>query len=632
MKVEKVVERYILMLKEQGINNFIENIKHDDFLVNPYSGKLSEDKKRVIENLTILIDERGQEDERILWSNTIMESKLINEIYRKFYENPLNQIVNTENPLESFLIMTEQFMQYVNNIVDGNEKKNKDLGLNFYVIENSNVDKINFYTELHTTLTCIINLVLSSLRYYELPNHMLDTNIEISEKEIQSSYNHFNNAHLNDLINYAVSSWKYGGRIVRRFDNTITFDILGDLDESYFVINQRKDSKANKTYLTVAQIIKDMRKNYPQGYKISEYLNIEEVMTCFYLMDYLSIDDLNECTYCARGTKYDELSIKELIRAYCILIEVSKDKISTRKIVKNNLENWGIILEKETIFKLFFEGGINDRKINFLIEQLTYKKNVDVLDAPLIETNRGYLLLPNLLVKIDVAKLVLSLIEEIGTRGSLFENEIRKRFTDKGFKCSNLFLKDVEEYQCDLVVLIADDLYICECKAWNECKNLMGYNDMLQKMNDAKEQLDRIADKYMENIDYVNEKLSFEKGHKFKNVTKLVITLNMQGLHRKMGDVYFVDLSCLARFLDREKPGISVFGKSKGFIPFEGYKEYEGNINNFKFMTMIKNPANIELTRKNKIVGINSFILGDIKLQIPMYTTEHQPTRFIPNP
>lgn len=255
-----------------------------------------------------------------------------------------------------------------------------------------------------------------------------------------------------------------------------------------------------------------------------------------------------------------------------------------------------------------------------------------MLDTPLIETNRGYLLLPNLLVKMDVAKLVLSLIEEIGTRGSLFENEIRKRFTDKGFKCSNLFLKDVEEYQCDLVVLIADDLYICEYKAWNECKNLMGYNDMLQKMNDAKEQLDRIADKYMENIDYVNEKLGFELGHKFKNVTKLVITLNMQGLHRKMGDVYFVDLSCLARFLDREKPGISVFGKSKGFIPFEGYKEYEGNINNFKFMTMIKNPANIELTRKNKIVGINSFILGDIKLQIPMYTTEYQPTRFIPNP
>lgn len=93
--------------------------------------------------------------------------------------------------------------------------------------------------------------------------------------------------------------------------------------------------------------------------------------------------------------------------------------------------------------------------------------------------------------------------------------------------------------------------------------------------------------------------------------------------------VYFVDLSCLAKFLDREKPRIRVFGKSKGFIPFEGYKEYEGNINNFKFRTMIKNPANIELTRKNKKVGINKFTLDNINLQIPMHTTEHQPTRFI---
>ena len=34
-------------------------------------------------------------------------------------------------------------------------------------------------------------------------------------------------------------------------------------------------------------------------------------------------------------------------------------------------------------------------------------------------------------------------------------------------------MKDKEEYQCDLAVLIANDLYFCECKAWNECKNLM---------------------------------------------------------------------------------------------------------------------------------------------------------------
>lgn len=81
--------------------------------------------------------------------------------------------------------------------------------------------------------------------------------------------------------------------------------------------------------------------------------------------------------------------------------------------------------------------------------------------------------------------------------------------------------------------------------------------------------------------------------------------------------------------MDREKPGIRVFGKSKGFITFEGYKEYEGKINNFKFMTMVKNPANIELTRKNEKVGINEFTLDNINLQIPMYTTEHQPTRFI---
>ena len=44
-------------------------------------------------------------------------------------------------------------------------------------------------------------------------------------------------------------------------------------------------------------------------------------------------------------------------------------------------------------------------------------------------------------------------------------------------------------------------------------------------MNDAKEQLDRIVDKYIENIDFVNEKFGFDKEHRFKSITKLVITL-----------------------------------------------------------------------------------------------------------
>lgn len=67
MKESKVAEKYILLLEEHGINNFIENIKQDGFLVNPYSGKLSEDKKRVIEKLTMLIDERGRENCQIIF-------------------------------------------------------------------------------------------------------------------------------------------------------------------------------------------------------------------------------------------------------------------------------------------------------------------------------------------------------------------------------------------------------------------------------------------------------------------------------------------------------------------------------------------------------------------------------------
>lgn len=559
----------------------------------------------------------------------MQESKYINEIYEKFYSNPLCKIVHTENPVEAFLLVTEQFLQYVNNIISEMEYKNKEKDLVFSVAEKNTVERKRFYMDLHEILTREVNLVLSSLMFYDFPKYIVKIEGEIDEGEIEAAYNHFTNVQLNDILNYAVDSWKLGGRTVEKNENKISFNLKGEIDESYFIINERNDSKANKVYLTIAQIIREVGERFPKGKDISAYFNIDEFITCYFLMEYFNTDHLESCFYSTSGSDSNNVSIRELVRAYFVLIMKCKEKIDNQVEFTNKLVNWGLPLDKQEIIDYFVKNGISAQNSNTIIEHLTYRRGVDIFDAPLMEINQQYLLLPSLLINIDVVKLVLSLVTEIDTRGFLFEDEIKNKICTSGIKCESLYIKEDEEYQCDLAMVIANDIYYCECKAWNEFKNINGYYNMLLKMEEAKVQLDRIANKFIKKVDYVNEKFGFHKFHKFKGFHKLVITLNMQGLQRRIGDTYFIDISCLVKFLDREKPGIRMYGKKKDFMEFKGYEEYEGTINNFKFMTMVKNPSNIELTRKNEQIGVNVFRLGDLDIEIPMYIPKNQSMRLV---
>lgn len=628
MKTKKSIDVYESLIVQYGIEVLIEKVKLDRILVNPFNEVIKKDICELISNLTKIINKRNNDIEICKWNEVILEAQLINKVYREFYKNLLFQKNTTQNPLEAFLLVTEQFLEYINNLINGEEYKNSEIGLSFSVLEmeTSLEDKKVFYMNLHDVLTREINIVLSSLKHYEYSKHQIDVDKIVDNDEISIAFNHFNNVQINDLINYAVDVWKYGGRKVRNMDEVILFDMVNDIDESYFIINERKESKANKIYLSIAQILRENKENGTESKIYSKFMNQDEYLTTCFLMEYLNVDDLKTCTYSINGYP-DDIPVSDLIRAYYILISICKDKIGDKTEKLNSLRKWAVIIEEQKMEDLFIKNGIDTVNVIHIIKQLTYKNGLDVFDAPLIKINQGFLILPSLLINIDVSKLVLSLIREIMTRGQLFENEIKKRFRDKGFRCNDLYVKDKEEYQCDLAVVIENELYFIECKAWNEFKNITGYFSMISKMKDAKKQLDRISNKFGENIEFVNERLGFESDHIFQDIHKIVVTLNMLGLFRKIDDTYFIDFSCLAKFLDRDKPGVRKYGKNPEFIEFKGYKEYDGNITNFKFMSMVRNPANIELTRKNKSLGINRFLFSEIELQIPMYAPAHPTTK-----
>lgn len=622
----KSIDDFIQLIRD-NFSDFIEVIKLQGILINKFGGKST--KQKLIDKITSFINENCSIKELSKWNELLYDASLINEMYYKFYKNPMNKIVDTDNSIEAFLIVTEKFLQYINNIINNQENENYRLKLSFSVNENKQENRKQFYMKIHDILTRQINLVLASLLFYEYPEHNINTDIEIEDIEIQASYNHFVNVQLNDIINYVVDVWRLGGRKIKKENNSIYFEIIGNLDESYFIINERKESASNKCYLEMNRVIRDVGERYPKGEKITEYLYLDEFLTCVFLMEHFSTDDLITMNYTVDEIECTDISIKELVRAYYSLIDMSKESIIIRKEKNNSIQNWSIIIDECELIEWLKSYSLSESHAKIIVKQLTYRKGVDIFDAPLIKKESKYLLLPNLLINIDVGKLVLSLISEINTRGLLFEERIKKVINSQNIKCEEVYINDNAEYQCDLAIAIADELYLCECKAWNDFNNINGYYNMLIKMNKAKVQLDRIVEGFNTKKDLVNKKLGYEQGHEFAHIHKLVITLNMQGLMRKINDTYFVDYSCLAKFFDREKPGIRIYGKDNLVSKFKGFKEYEGSISNYKFLTMIKNPSNIEITRKNKLIVTNELKLEDISIFIPMYVPKYDSTKII---
>lgn len=623
-------EELIELLNKNDIEDFISIIKMSGITLNPYDG--GKEFNSLVKKLDEYIIDNKSKYTNKKWEEFLKESSIINKLYYAFYTNPTLMATKTENPVESFLIVTEQFLYYINNIISDNVEKNNELNLEFsknFFIEGKYENQKEFFMDLHDCVTKFINNVLSSLLFFEYKKHKIDINKNIAYTEMDCTFNHFKNAQLFDIINYIVESWKFGGRIVNEDSQKIDFKIQENLDENYFLINERNESRLNKINLQLAQIIKEAHIKIPFGKAINEFINEYEFFTCKYLEEYLNSDNLRVCK-----CKLEEnviTNIRELVRIYYVLVRISEKFIKSRKIRNNTLSEWGMIITEEDLLKELKKYDIKDANVSTVISALVYKKNVDIFDAPLISlTPKSYLILPNILINLDIVKIILSIVREIPDRGEMFENLIKDKLLENEIKSSPLYLKDgTEEYQCDVAFCIADDLYVAECKSFNQFKNIKGYYDFQIKLAEAKEQLERISNKFSKEISYVNKKLGFHREHKFKSIHKLIITLNMLGLDRKNDDTYYLDESCLIKFLDREKPSVTIFGDNYRKIEFNGFEEYEGKINNYKFELMLKSPCNIKLTRRNMEIKRISMEFNNIIFEYEMYLNKHKSTKIV---
>jgi hypothetical protein len=207
-------------------------------------------------------------------------------------------------------------------------------------------------------------------------------------------------------------------------------------------------------------------------------------------------------------------------------------------------------------------------------------------------------LLPSLTSKIAPADAMLSNFMykrlDVSLRGKGLENRILANLAKNGIPGKNVNSHHKgEEYECDIVFILEENLFFVECKAFLQPDSPRTYYEFVDKITNAPNQLIRISSFYENNIEIIRDKFGMPETWMPKQIYKIIVSGALLGESFSINDCYVTDESILQRFFDREAPGIAI-EHAKIAIPNENYAD---SITVQKLMNVISSPPPIELTK-----------------------------------
>jgi len=272
----------------------------------------------------------------------------------------------------------------------------------------------------------------------------------------------------------------------------------------------------------------------------------------------------------------DRIPLPEWIRAYSVIQKIAHDAKGDKG-VSSSL----IYLNRKEIVKKLIKHGIQDKHTEKLIKLLTFNmnKSEDFMDCPLIKVidSDKLAVIPELISTLDLSRTIFSncLCRDINIsdRGYKLESECKQQFIKNHINCNDLKRKhNSEEYQCDLVVQLENNLFYFEVKSFIQPMSIRSFYEHEKKLEEACEQLDRIFNHYNNNLDYVKEKLNLAPDWNVNKSYKIIVTTSMQPSNLKIGDFFIVDYHALSRFLSREALCLKVTsGSMYDSIPFQEF-------------------------------------------------------------
>jgi hypothetical protein len=534
----------------------------------------------------------------------VCDVRIFNALFASFTELRTSSDVDEipqERQIPALLLTAEILLGAISEYAQGNQPENISKrypsGIAMTTQDDDLVSGEKVFSQLMIIFDSImgnLGTVLKYLMHSEVPMGEIETEVLFEDTVI--SRKHI--LHLLPIYRHllrAYDIWRFfGGRLSEEESNNVYFEPMDR--ENYLaqvVANGRYRNFRTKRQIEFRRIQKHIKANPTTTVLPDKQYRIpKEAWACSMVQAIFSTDNLKE--------KIRNVSLAEWIRAYTLLYQEAAAFIQQRDDIRPlTLSNWCIAKFREEWVSLIAQAGISKGSSEVIVDALKFtKKSKDVIDCPLIPVGDFLVALSRVLHSLDPSESLLSNLtannDDVSFKGYDFEESIRQKLTDAGFLCVELHNREgEEEYQCDGVFVIDEDLFIIECKAFLQPIDPRGYYNFMGKVQAACEQLERISDYYMQHIDIIREKLNLPKHWLPKHEHRLIISSAMLGESIVVGNYYITDESNLIRFLDRNPPGLIV-----GYLKVPAYTEaYAGDITARKLLEVLSNPPAILMTR-----------------------------------
>lgn len=341
------------------------------------------------------------------------------------------------------------------------------------------------------------------------------------------------------------------------------------IDKS-IIINEQLFFIKNKIYLLMLQV----------KYEVRCLESKKHITYSYEYWDYVFQHIINEFLKCDLSNIINKgITIRDLLDSYLAVFEFSNKKSQFKgefeKDVEKNIFTRNI-KNKKFWEKIFLSKGINRISVNPVFECLEFKKvSPDFFDNPFIKIKNKYYIISEVLKNMNVGRVLLSRLSskdiDVSFKGIAFEKEIIDFLEVQGIPVISLHHKiNNMEYECDTVFFLNNTIVFCEVK--NRYNN-DNYAEINLKLIDDADQLKRISDFYIKNINLVEEGFR-KKGYiiEFNNLKCRSIVIHSQpiGIVVKHNNINIVDFETFKAPFDRETYWQNFINDKRIKFVFEG--------------------------------------------------------------
>lgn len=271
-----------------------------------------------------------------------------------------------------------------------------------------------------------------------------------------------------------------------------------------------------------------------------------------------------------------------------------------------------IVISKEQIESRLSTVGIEKAVTSSILKYIMHtKESKDLFDSFLIPKNGYYLFIPKAYLFIDASRAMISIFGKnneanIEKKGVQFEKHIASLIednTNSQFIANIEAIENGEKYEIDLVFILDDIAFFCECKTQLQNENIRGYYRNLQE-------LDWYLHKFERNFDFFDNTLKGNeiirtkfrnKGIDYEKVkSKIKIFIgNVYYPIVKKDDIFITDETRIYTYMKRIPPSVYAMNGGK-CIFYKLFPEfYEGYPNAQQLIDCLGNKAReIEIDKK----------------------------------